>query len=71
MAVLDEIDVVGVTDKFDRFLAKLGSQFNWSIRAFPKQHVGEHDSIDPAFRRRIEKDNPYDLALFEYAQSLA
>jgi hypothetical protein len=68
---LDSIDVVGVTNEFDRFLATLADTFNWTIREFPKQHVGERDRIDPAFRQRIEKDNAYDCELFEYASSLA
>lgn len=66
---LDSIDVVGVTDEFDRFLGNLANRFNWSIRPFPKQHVGEKDTLDPAFLRRIEQDNQYDMDLFDYARS--
>lgn len=68
---LDSIDVVGVTHEFDRFLARLADTFNWTIRDFPKQHVGEQDRIDPAFRQKIANDNAFDCELFDYASSLS
>lgn len=68
---LDQIDVVGVTSQFDRFLSQLAQQHGWRIRSFPRQHVGEDESISAELRKQIAADNQYDLALFEYAQSIA
>lgn len=68
---LRALDIVGVTDRFDRFLQRLSQQFAWKVRELPKQHVGEKDKISQELRSRIAKDNEYDQELYRYAQSIA
>lgn len=67
---LRQLDVVGVTAEFDRFLKRLSEKFDWTIREFPKQHVGEPDNVSQALREKIAADNEFDRELFLYARSL-
>lgn len=68
---LENMDVVGVTEKFDQFLQQLSERFGWKIRQLPKQHVGEKGGISDTLYRAIAKDTEYDQELYRYAQTLA
>jgi hypothetical protein len=70
-ANLSAVDVVGVTEHYDRFLRQLVDRYGWQIRSIPHRHVGEVDAISPEFRSRIARDNVFDLELYEYAKSLS
>lgn len=67
---LNEIEVVGVTETYDRFLAKLAQEYDWTITSEPRKHVGVIENIAADFRSRIASDNAYDIELYEYAKSL-
>ena len=68
---LSAIDVVGVTEDYDRFLTQLDHRYGWKIKSTPRRHVGENDAIPSAFKSRIAMDNSFDMELYEYARSLA
>jgi len=68
---LSAVDVIGVTEHYDRFLRQLVDRYGWAIKSIPHRHVGEVDAISPEFRSRIASDNAYDIELYDYARSLA
>jgi hypothetical protein len=68
---LFSVDVVGVTEHYDRFLQQLADRYGWQIKAIPHRHVGEMDAISPEFRNRIAIDNAFDIELYEYAKELS
>ncbi len=68
---LSAVDVVGVTEHYDRFLQQLVDRYGWEIKPIPHRHVGEVDAISPEFRNRIAHDNIFDMELYEYAKSLS
>ncbi len=68
---LSAIEVVGVTEHYDRFLGQLVDRYGWTIHSIPHRHAGEQDTISPDFRKRIASDNLFDMELYEYARSLS
>ena len=70
-ANLSAVEVVGVTDRYDLFVKKLVGCYDWKIATIPHRHLGEQDLISPEFRRRIAKDNAFDMELYEYARSIS
>jgi len=68
---LSHVEVVGVTEHYDRFLDQLADRFSWNIKPIPHRHVGEEGAISPQFRHRIALDNAYDMALYEYARTIS
>jgi hypothetical protein len=67
---LDTINIVGVTEHYDRFVSQLNSRYNWETVPIPHRHLGESDLISPEFRNRIARDNTLDIKLYEYAKSM-
>jgi len=70
-ANLSQVEVVGVTEHYDRFLKQLADRFDWNIRPIPHRHVGEEELISPEFRNRIALDNSYDMELYEHARTIS
>jgi hypothetical protein len=68
---LAEIEVVGVTEHYDRFLKTLVSRYGWEIKSIPHRHAGDGEKISQAFQRRIAQDNAFDIELHEYAKAIA
>ncbi|MEZ5502560.1 MAG: sulfotransferase family 2 domain-containing protein [Halioglobus sp.] len=68
---LSELEIVGVTENYDRFLNTLVTKYGWIVRSIPYRHVGESEDISPEFRARIARDNAYDIELYEHAKSLS
>ncbi|MCB1689683.1 MAG: sulfotransferase family 2 domain-containing protein [Halioglobus sp.] len=68
---LSAVEIVGVTEHYDRFLKRLIEQYGWQIKAIPHRHAGEEETVSAEFRRRIASDNAYDMALYEHAKSLS
>ncbi len=68
---LSAVEVVGVTEHYDRFLRQLIDRYDWQIKSIPHRHAGERDAISPEFRNRIAFDNAFDMELYEYAKSLS
>jgi len=67
-ANLDRVDVVGFQDRFDDFLAELADRFGWTIAPVPDRNVGIDAPIHDALWRRIDEENPWDRAFYEYAR---
>ncbi len=68
---LSAVEVVGVTEHYDRFLMQLVDRHGWNIKSLPHRHAGEADTISRDFRNRIARDNVFDMELYEYARSLS
>lgn len=68
---LDEVDVVGVTEDYGRFLAQAEQLLGTSLEAVEPQLVSEPEPVSDAFRRRVLEDNQLDAELHAYACELA
>jgi len=68
---LAAVEVVGVTEHYDRFLKQLVERYGWQVKSIPHRHAGEKESLSPAFQRRIAADNVFDMEFYEYAKSIA
>lgn len=69
---LAAVELVGVTEHYDRFLKQLADRYGWKIGDARHLHAGEQDTtISSEFRSRIAADNAFDMELYEYARSLA
>jgi hypothetical protein len=68
-ANLAAVELVGVTEHYDRFLQRLIERYGWQINSIPHRHAGDDSEISPAFRRRIAADNLYDMELYELART--
>lgn len=68
---LSSVEVVGVTEHYDKFLQRLIDSYGWQIGATPHRHAGEHGVISPQFRHRIAVDNAFDMELYTHAKSLS
>ncbi|MCB1704494.1 MAG: sulfotransferase family 2 domain-containing protein [Halioglobus sp.] len=68
---LSAVEVVGVTEHYDRFLRRLIDEHGWRIAAIPHRHAGESEAVSPQFRKRIAVDNALDMELYAHAKSLA
>jgi hypothetical protein len=68
---LAQIDVLGLTEQYDEFLDELQSRFGWhfnrNVRANENVAI---EGASPELRRRIAKDNEFDLELYDYARDL-
>ncbi len=69
---LAKVDLVGVNDRYDEFVAQMRARFGWTFADLPDKRVGsERWEVDDALRRRIARDNAADVELYEYARRLA
>jgi Sulfotransferase domain len=68
---LASVEVVGVTERYDRFLRLLNSRYGWQVKSMPHRHTGERDIISPQFKNRIALDNEFDMELYEHAMSVS
>lgn len=68
---LEEISLLGVTERYGNFVEALHTRYGWSVASIPHRNAGDHARIDPGLRKRIEEDNPLDMALYEFAEGLA
>jgi hypothetical protein len=66
--------LVGLTERFDESLLLLGHQFGWRKPFYRRKNVSPHrlekEALEPKILEAILAMNQYDLALYEYAQSL-
>jgi hypothetical protein len=68
---LEAVDVVGLHERYDDFLAEVHRRFGWKIREQSSWRVSEEDwDSSDAFRRRIAADNANDVAFYEFAREL-
>lgn len=65
------VDLLGFQEDFDEFLGALHDRWNWRIHDVDDRNTAaEPIEVDDAFRARIVADNPYDMALYEFARAL-
>jgi hypothetical protein len=71
---LARVDVIGLTEHYDRFLAEVRDRFGWwagGLDLAERANVSSEDwAVPAAFRERIAADNAYDLQLYEIARDL-
>jgi len=63
---LERVDVLGVTEHYDDFCARLARR-GWTMSEVAPSNVGESRATSHALRRRIVADNRYDMELYEQA----
>jgi len=68
---LAEIDLVGVTEGYEKFLARLRDHHGWRIDSVAHRNRGETPKVSSEFRKRIAEDNKLDMSLYDLACSLA
>lgn len=68
---LSQVELVGVTEKYEEFLRKLQEHYGWNLPALPRKNVSAPESVTGSFRRQIETDNAADMALYEDALARA
>ncbi len=71
-ANLDQVDVVGLQERFDEFLEEVEQRYGWRFRAVRHGHgvPPVTSEIPRSFRRRIAEDNAADVAFYEHARDL-
>jgi hypothetical protein len=67
---LRAIDILGLNDRYDEFLAEVTCRFGWSTLPSPNRRVSEPTDVPVSLRRRIAEDNAYDLEFYEYARDV-
>jgi len=71
---LARVDVIGLTEDYDRFVAEVRDRFGWwpgGVDLAERANVSTEDwEVSRAFRERIAADNTYDLQLYEIAKDL-
>lgn len=70
IANLKEVEVVGVTEHYERFLRRLEDSHGWKIGEIPRKNPGSGETISSELARRIEQDCSADMALYETALTL-
>jgi hypothetical protein len=72
---LARVDVVGLNERFDEFVAALHGRFGWwpaGIAGDARANVSREPwKASRDLRRRIARDNAFDLEFYEYAKELA
>jgi len=68
---LRDVEVVGVTEHYERFLKKLVDKYNWTVGEIPRANTGSKESISAELAHRIEQDCAADMALYESALALS
>jgi hypothetical protein len=69
-ANLETIDILGLHEHYDDFVATASAHLGWPGTPPPSWHVSEPETIDASFRRRIEQDMAMDLEFFAFARDL-
>jgi hypothetical protein len=68
---LARVDLIGFTEHFDEFVAKLGDRFGWRLSAAARMNAAAESCDDASdLRARVAADNAIDLELYEYARAL-
>jgi hypothetical protein len=68
---LAKVDLVGVNERYDEFVAQIRRHLGWIFDDLPNRRVAdERWDVDDRLRRRIAEDNAADLELYRYALEL-
>jgi len=66
-----DFDWIGLTERFDESLVMLAAAMRWPNVFYRWSNVGKgwrKSGMEPAVARAIERENPHDMALYEYAR---
>ena len=69
---LEQVDVLGLQERFPEFLEEVEQRYGWHFRALRHGHgvPPATSEIPRSFRRRISEDNAADVAFYEHACDL-
>jgi hypothetical protein len=67
---LEKVDVLGLQEQFDDFLAELADRYGWRFTKRAKRHRSREMDVSDSFRRRIADDNALDVELYDHARRL-
>ena len=71
LAHLERLDVLGLHDRYDEFLATMRDHYGWKIGDVPNMRVSTGEwEIPPHLPERIAADNAADMALYDHARKL-
>lgn len=74
-ANLGRVDIVGLTEAYDDFVAAVSRRFGWwreGVDLTRRENVSAEDwDVAESFRARVAADNAYDVQLYEYARELS
>lgn len=70
-ANLEKVDLVGLNEYYDEFVADAALRFGWRFDDLPSKRVGDEPwSVSDELRRRIASDNAADVDFYEFAREL-
>jgi len=67
---LASVDVVGLQEDFEPFVAELERRFGWDLGPPVRANHTDPADVDDALRERIAADNALDVELYQYARRL-
>jgi GT2 family glycosyltransferase len=67
---LEDIDAVGLQERFDEFFGWLGARFGWRLGEPETLNTTDPVDVSQSFRDRIADDNALDVELYEFAKEL-
>jgi hypothetical protein len=70
---VEALDVLGVNERYDTFLADVAARFGWAVPPTSRVNPAREDDdrvASPSLLRRIAEDNALDVALHEHATAL-
>jgi Sulfotransferase family len=68
-ANLDRVDLLGIHEHYDHFLAQLRDRYRWQIPMRTKKLASAAEDVSDTLRRRILSDNAADIELYEHARA--
>lgn len=70
---LANVDIVGLTERYDDFLDQVEARFGWHVERHARANATPAEDDEPisdSLRRRIIEDNAIDLEFYEFAKQL-
>jgi hypothetical protein len=67
---LASVDLIGLHERYDDFVAEATARFGWAGRTRARWHVSEDAAVPAALRRRIAEDMAFDIDFYEFARGL-
>lgn len=67
---LESVDVLGLADRQDEFLAELARRYGWQFGEVESQRVAPSTTVSDSLLAQIAEDNAADLELWDFAVDL-
>ncbi|MGI9603067.1 MAG: hypothetical protein ACR2QE_14365 [Acidimicrobiales bacterium] len=67
---LEQVDVVGLTERYDDFCAAIVDRFGWRLGDVPNRRVADPVEVSDSLRSRITADNEFDIAFHDFGRRL-